>query len=56
MPHCEQGKIEVCHDTFCNVFGAGKAIVASVRQSEENDFAQGNDNRQGGKSKYAESI
>ena len=52
----EHGKIEVCHDTFSNVFGAGKKIVATVRQSEENDFAQSNDNRQGSKSKYADSI
>ena len=52
LPNSEHGKIEVCHDTFCNVFGAGKKIVAAVRQSEENDFPQGNDNRQGSKSKY----
>ena len=56
LPNSEHGKIEVCHDTFCNVFGAGKKIVAAVRQSEENDFPQGNDNRQGSKSKYADSI
>ena len=31
-------------------------MVASVRQSDENDFEQGNDNRQGSKSKYADSI
>ena len=56
VPTFEQGKIEVCHDTFCNVFGAGKKVVTTVRQSDENDFGQGNDNRQGSKSKYADSI
>lgn len=56
VPTFGQGRVEVFHAIFCNVSGAGKAVVASVRQSDENDFEQGNDNRQGSKSKYADSI
>jgi hypothetical protein len=56
VPTFGQGRVEVCHAIFCDVSGAGKAVVASVRQSDENDFEQGNDNRQGSESKYADST